>query len=254
MSSPTPHLRLALFDIDGTLVASRDAIGAAAFRAGIKAGFGFEGAPSEVPHVGFTDYQALFALGRHHGLDDARIRAAIPLVLEIKDAQLLAAVGTSPADHPMTPTKGALKLAAALRAAGVVLGLATGNTAEASRLKLARAGFRPSDFQVGGYGHNPGERAGLVRIAMAEAHGFLPDLTPGQVVMIGDTPADVAAGRSVGARTLAVYSDWADPGDLVAAAPDRLVSSLTPTPALLAWLLGRRARPIDEHRPVPRLG
>lgn len=242
MSTPTPHLRLALFDIDGTLVAGRDHAGVAAFRAGIKAGFGFEGLPAEVPHVGFTDYQTLAALARHHGLSPERIRAALPLVLEIKDAHLMAAVGQDPGAHPLAPCSGALELVRALIAAGVRLGLATGNTPSASRLKLIRAGFRPTDFAVGGYGDQPGERAGLVRAAIANAQGFLPGLHPSQVVMIGDTPADVAAGKTVGVRTLAVSSDWAKPGSLAAAAPDRLVVSLAPTRALLDWLLGRPGR------------
>lgn len=242
MSTLTPHLRLALFDIDGTLVAGRDLAGVAAFRAGIKAGFGFDGLPAEVPHVGFTDYQTLAALARHHGLSPERIRAALPLVLEIKDAHLMAAVGQDPGAHPLAPCLGALELVRALSAAGVRLGLATGNTATAARLKLIRSGFRPSDFAVGGYGDRPGVRAGLLRTAIANAHGFLPGLHPSQVVMIGDTPADVAAGKAAGARTLAVASDWAKPGDLAAAAPDRLVTNLVPTKALLDWLLGRLGR------------
>lgn len=54
------------------------------------------------------------------------------------------------------------------------------------------------------------------------------------VVVVGDSPADVAAGRAAGARTVAVTYGLHPPEDLRAAAPDHIVAGVTQLRALFS--------------------
>ena len=46
-----------------------------------------------------------------------------------------------------------------------------------------------------------------------------------RVFVIGDTPADVACARAIGARAIAITTGYSPREDLLAAAPDQLVDS-----------------------------
>jgi phosphoglycolate phosphatase len=54
-----------------------------------------------------------------------------------------------------------------------------------------------------------------------------------ELVMVGDGPQDVLAGRAAGARTVAVRGGMASDERLVAAAPDAAIASLWELPALI---------------------
>jgi phosphoglycolate phosphatase-like HAD superfamily hydrolase len=74
-----------------------------------------------------------------------------------------------------------------------------------AQLKLRAVGLDPARFVVGAYGSDHAERPRLPPIAArrAEPHfGRLP--TGAEVVIIGDTPADVSCGACIGARAVAV--------------------------------------------------
>ena len=68
------------------------------------------------------------------------------------------------------------------------------------------------------------ERA--LAIARATEHYRTPFL-PQDVIVIGDTPADVACARAVGAVAVAVETGFCEPGELKAAQPDYLLRDLT---------------------------
>jgi phosphoglycolate phosphatase len=87
----------------------------------------------------------------------------------------------------------------------VVLGLLTGNLAQGAALKLRAAGLDPARFRVGAYGSDAGDRPALPSIAARRAHPYFGRVPSGsEVVIIGDTPADVACGSCIGARAVAV--------------------------------------------------
>jgi phosphoglycolate phosphatase-like HAD superfamily hydrolase len=47
-----------------------------------------------------------------------------------------------------------------------------------------------------------------------------------EVVVIGDTPADVQCGRALGAITVGVHTGFCKPGELAASNPDYLLDDL----------------------------
>ena len=79
------------------------------------------------------------------------------------------------------------------REPGVVLGLLTGNSPRAPALKLRSGGIDPARFRVGAYGSDAAHRPDLPPIAARRAEPIFGRVPHGpEVVIIGDTPADVA--------------------------------------------------------------
>jgi phosphoglycolate phosphatase-like HAD superfamily hydrolase len=102
----------------------------------------------------------------------------------------------------------------------VTLGLVTGNLEEAAWTKLRAAGLE-GFFLGGAFGSDARDRAALVQLAMQRLGrlrraAYAPDC----VWVIGDTPADVASGQSMGTRTLAVATGVHDVATLRACGAD----------------------------------
>jgi len=130
-------------------------------------------------------------------------------------------------------------LAAVQRQPGVVQSLLTGNLEANAVLKLATFGLdRYIDFEVGAYGSDHRDRPRLVEVARAKASAkYETELDPRAVVVIGDTPLDVAAGRAGGARVVAVASGSYDVEALRATSPDAVLADLRDTDAVLHAVL-----------------
>jgi phosphoglycolate phosphatase len=129
-------------------------------------------------------------------------------------------------------------LATLARRDDAVQSVLTGNTRPSAQIKLAVFGLDgPLDLDAGAYGTDSDTRADLVDIARRRAaqrtgHMFGPQST----VLIGDTPADVAAAHDGGARIIAVATGNSSVDDLAAAGAPTALADLTDTSALLAAL------------------
>jgi len=87
------------------------------------------------------------------------------------------------------------QLLAALRDAGVRLGLATGNFSEAARIKLEYYGIAEY-FEGGGFGEVSLDRSDVVAAAIRNvANGARPS----DVLVVGDTPHDITSATANGA-------------------------------------------------------
>ena len=87
---------------------------------------------------------------------------------------------------------------------GVLLGIVSGALEAAAHIKLGRARLNRF-FTFGGYGSDSADRAELTRLAIARC-GILHEhaAEPSRVLVVGDTPRDVEAGRAAGAVTVGV--------------------------------------------------
>ncbi|GAC1323208.1 MAG: HAD family hydrolase [Thermoleophilaceae bacterium] len=109
---------------------------------------------------------------------------------------------------------------------GVLLGITSGAVDAAAHIKLARAGLNRY-FPIGGYGSDSRDRIELTRRAIERGSQMLGvTLEPRQVVVVGDTPKDIEAGRGVGARTVGVASGHYSSEDLRSAEADAVLDSL----------------------------
>lgn len=229
-----PHPTLLLFDIDGTLLDTRGA-GLRALIDAVQDAFDIpEHRIPELDLAGSTDSGILRSLLPSLGIVMSErnmerfYRAYLgALESELRDdnftGELLPGVG---------PLLNHLE-----QDQEVALGLLTGNIELGARLKLQRFGISHY-FPTGAFGddHHDRDHLGPIALERMEAvagRRFAPD----QVVVIGDTPRDIACARSLGARSASVATGTYDAPDLAEHSPDMLFEDLSNTIEVCRLLL-----------------
>jgi phosphoglycolate phosphatase-like HAD superfamily hydrolase len=115
-----------------------------------------------------------------------------------------------------------------------VIGVLTGNLVDGARLKLRAAGLDPDLFRVGAFGSDSAHRPELPAIAAERARPLFGRVPSGHdVVIIGDTPADVACGAGIGARAIAVATGAWPLAELEACGPFAAFEDLADTDAVI---------------------
>jgi len=116
-------------------------------------------------------------------------------------------------------------------------GLLTGNHEEGARLKLSHLGIWHY-FEFGAYADDSHIRNELGPFALARAKKKLGiEFPPERVFIIGDTPHDVACGKAIGAKTIAVATGSFSVAELEAEKPTHTFADLSDTQALLKAVL-----------------
>lgn len=224
-------MRLILFDIDGTLLITHGA-GRESTRLAMEEVFGTCGALGVHQFGGKTDWRTLVELLHEAGYGDADIRRMMPAYSESIARHLGAVIG----NYPVEACPGGLELVESLRRRDdVALGIVTGNVSTTAPIKLRAAGYDPAWFPVGAFGSEAFERDHLPALATdraADHYGY--PFTPADVIVVGDTSADVACARALGAVAVAVETGFANPGELRAAGADHLLRDLTEFASVIA--------------------
>ena len=192
-------VKAVLFDIDGTLLVTGGA-GGAAWQRGFEELYGVEADVAEHTDAGMTDPEIVKivfreAIGRE-GSQEERSRAIAAYLRHLPDT--VAEAG----DYRVMP--GVEELLPRLIERGVLLGLVTGNVEAAAHIKLSR-GRLNRFFSFGGYGSDSPDRTDVTRAALRRAELVSGDtLAAGACIAVGDTPRDVAAGHGAGIRVAGV--------------------------------------------------
>lgn len=227
--------KLVLFDIDGTILRSAGA-GRRAITTALAEAIGDATAFERIRFDGKTDPQIvvelLEAAGHTGPHSDERVRALCARYVSLLEDELASATGLRL--MPGFPT-----ILDRLEATSdVVLGLLTGNLARGATLKLRAAGLDPERFRVGAFGSDSGYRHDLPAIAAERAAPIFGRMPAGEeVVIIGDTPADVACGSAIGARTVAVATGSYGVEELEACGAHAVFADLADIEAAIAAIL-----------------
>jgi phosphoglycolate phosphatase len=233
---PTTAQRLVLFDIDGTILLTAGA-GRRAITAALRSEVGHNATFERIRFDGKTDpeivAEMLEAVGQPVPRDSERVRSLCRRYVQFLALEL---------ERPTSRTTlmpGVRFLLDRLEAEpGMVLGLLTGNVAEGAALKLRSGGLDPERFRVGAYGSDAGHRHELPAIAAQRAMPFFGRVPTGsEIVIIGDTPADIACGTGVAARAVAVATGSYSVADLMACSPHALFEDLRDTDRVLQAIL-----------------
>lgn len=227
--------RLVLFDIDGTLLLSAGA-GRRAILTALAAELAGCDAVDTVRFDGKTDPQILCELLEATGSGEPEREMLQELCLRYV-THLEAELGRE--GHRTTVMPGIPDLLDRLEGeSGVVLGLLTGNVREGAVLKLRSGGIAPERFVVGAYGSDSRYRPDLPPIAAERARFHFGRVPSGQeVVIIGDTPADVTCGVGIGARAVAVATGSYSAGALHEAGAYAVFEDLSDTERALEAIL-----------------
>jgi phosphoglycolate phosphatase-like HAD superfamily hydrolase len=190
-----------LFDVDGTLVTT-----AGAGRRGIERAFGVRynrrDACSQFRMDGMTD-RAILRSGLQY-IGQPATEAAIDELLSIYVNELEDEVaGADRSRYRVHPgIRDALE--AARKESYFAIGLGTGNIKAAARVKLSHVNLYDY-FGFGGFGCDSEDRVELIRCgAQRGAKRLGRSLPDCRVVVIGDTPKDVAAASAIGAESIGV--------------------------------------------------
>ena len=225
-----------LFDIDGTILWT-DGAGRRAVHRALEEVFG-AAVPEGHEFDGKTDPQIVRELMQRAGLDAQQIHDRLPHAL----ARYVELLGTElgDADHSDKLYPGVSPLLDALEARDdVLLGLLTGNVREGAMTKLTAVGIAPERFKVGAFGSDHADRPELPAIARSRAEALLGSPVSGRnVVVIGDTPADMGCGRGIGARAIGVATGRYSADDLRACDAFAVFSDLSDTTAVMRAIMG----------------
>jgi phosphoglycolate phosphatase len=229
-------VRLVLFDIDGSLLLS-DGAGRRAIHRALREVFGSIG-PADYHFDGKTDPQIVRELMRLAGHGDERIDADMQRLLA-RYVECLHEELKAPGRRPYT-LPGVPRLLDALeREAGVILGLLTGNLEQGARAKLDAVGLEFGRFRIGAFGSDHELRHELPAIARARTLRDLGvDVTGDAIVVIGDTPADLTCGRSLGASAIGVATGRYSVEELLQHSPIAAFDDLSDTDAVTRAILG----------------
>ena len=216
-------MKVVLFDIDGTLLVSHG-IGREAKRRAMLECFGRTGDLDNHVFGGKTDWGILADLLRPHGYTKCDIGREIGKYEAVMARHMRE---ISPA-YTAAPVPHAMELVHALRERGdALIGLVTGNTSQTAIIKLEMAGFDPGWFPVGAFGNESPDRADLTRLARQRANDQLGRTLNGrEIIVIGDTPADIQAARAIESIAVAVCTGYAERDSLIDSEPDFLLADL----------------------------
>jgi phosphoglycolate phosphatase len=229
-------MSIALFwDIDGTLLTTA--------RAGV---FSLEDALEQVTGVradlqgmataGMTDYAIAEAALRSAGREADE--ATVQEFLRVHGEQLPRYLGRKEG-HVMPGVREVLEDLEGRD--GVANLLLTGNVEAGARAKLAHYGLAEFFPDGGAFCVGPGERDEIARRALPLARGAT------DVYVIGDTPADIACGKEIGARTIAVATGSFSADELRSSGPWVVLERL-PEPPAFAELVG--VLPVETSLPA----
>ncbi|MHC1764150.1 MAG: HAD family hydrolase [Verrucomicrobiia bacterium] len=207
-------IRLALFDIDGTLIRTGGA-GVQAFARTFAIEFGVEDATCGIQFAGRTDSSLVRQCFRMHGIEETAVnfRRFFETYVFLLEHRLTLTNGG--------PCFGVVEFLEGLRAlpAPPIVGLLTGNIRLGAEIKLRHFGLWEF-FQTGAFGDDHEDRNQLAAIARQRGAGLLGDgLAGSEILVVGDTPLDVACANAISARMLAVGTGGADCEALRACSP-----------------------------------
>ena len=214
-------MRAVLFDIDGTLIRTGGA-GIRAFARTSEIAFGLDRGTEGLVFHGRTDTSLIneFLIRNRLPETDANRELFLGTYLFLL-AEMLAI-------HPGERCPGVGEFLQQCRQVGAapVLGLLTGNVRLGAELKL-RAHDLWGEFELGGFGDDHEDRDRIAAVAKARVGKHLGEEIDGQdILVVGDTPRDVACARAIGARCLAVATGGIAADELAACGPDWLVEDL----------------------------
>ncbi len=208
-----------LFDIDGTLLHSRDRVHFDSFFSSVHRVTGFEVTLAGIVLHGNTDTAIL---------REACLQAGVPAdVLEERLDAILAAMCHSVAErrHELDPVvmPGVKEVLQHLAHRGALLGVASGNLETIGWIKIEQAGLREW-FRFGGFSDYFPVRSEMIGHSARKARELAG--RDAAVCVVGDTPRDIEAAHSNSLPVIAVATGRCSFDELLECKPEACVTSL----------------------------
>lgn len=208
-----------LFDIDGTLLRSRDRVHFNSFASSVQRVTGFEITLAGILLHGSTDTAIL---------REACHQAGVPAeVMEKRTDAILEAMRNAVAEHrhelDLVRMPGVKETLDYLARKGALLGVATGNLEAIGWIKIEEAGLREW-FRFGGFSDHFSIRSELIGYAGRKARELAG--SGANICVVGDTPRDIEAARANFLSVIAVATGSYGFDELQKYQPEVCASSL----------------------------
>jgi len=208
-----------LFDIDGTLLRTRDRVHVDSFVSSVHRVTGFEITLAGILLHGSTDTAILREACRQAGVPPDLLEARMEGILEA----MRLAVTERREELDIVRMPGVEAVLDHLAGQGALLGVATGNLEMIGWVKVERAGLREW-FRFGGFSDHFPIRAELVGQAADKAREMAG--RGAKICVVGDTPRDIQAARANFLSVIAVATGNYSFEDLLQHQPEVCATSL----------------------------
>jgi len=202
-----------VFDIDGTLLNSRDLVHYRAFQGALKDVFQCERDITEVPVHGNTDIGILRATTQLSGVSEGRFNELLPEALR----QMRKSVHETRDGFRAEVCPSIVAVLETLKARGKVLGVATGNLEAIGWRKLEAAQLKQY-FNFGSFSDRHEHRSEIFLAAIEESRRRLGPHA--SVCFVGDTPNDIRAAKANQCPVIAVATGIYPFAELESLGPD----------------------------------
>lgn len=208
-----------LFDIDGTLLRSRDRVHFNSFASSVQRVMGFEVALTGIALHGSTDTAILREACQMAGIPAEVLE---PQVQAILDAMCLN-VAENRHQMDLVRMPGVEAVLGHLARCGALLGVGTGNLEMIGWIKIEEAGLREW-FRFGGFSDRFPIRSELIGHGARKARELAG--ATAKVCVVGDTPRDIEAARANSLPVIAVATGNFDFDELLKYKPEACASTL----------------------------
>ncbi|MGH9588984.1 MAG: HAD family hydrolase [Terracidiphilus sp.] len=208
-----------LFDIDGTLMRSRDRVHFEAFASAVQRVTGFEITLAGVLLAGATDTAIVREACRQAGISDAIIDSQLQSILE----GMCQCVLERRRELELVRMPGVEDVLRHLARKNALLGVATGNLEMIGWIKIEEAGLREW-FRFGGFSDRFPVRSELIAHAARKALEMAG--SGARVCVVGDTPRDIEAAHANALPVIAVATGRYSFDELLKHQPEVCTTSL----------------------------
>ena len=209
-----------LFDIDGTLLNSRDAVHYWAMHNGVKEVYGLQLDVTGVPIHGNTDVGILRGFMEKSGVAESEWLPQLSRLVDFISIE----VERNSADLQPQLCPSVRELIEELHSGGKLLGVASGNLERVGWAKL-KASRLKDYFSFGSFSDRNERRDEIFSHGAGEARRMVG--TDAKVYVVGDTPADISSARANGLPVIAVATGIYEPHELLAHSPEMCVPCCT---------------------------
>jgi len=214
-----------LFDIDGTLLRSRDRVHFDSVAAGVHRVTGFEVTLAGILLHGSTDTAILREACRQAGIADEVVEKHLEAILDGMRQSVL----ERRQELDLVRMPGVEETLRYLARKGALLGVATGNLEMIGWIKIEKAGLREW-FRFGGFSDHFPIRSELIGHAARKARELAG--ADASICVVGDTPRDIDAARTNFLSVIAVATGSYTFDQLLACQPEVCATSLADLLAL----------------------
>ncbi|MFQ6032901.1 MAG: HAD family hydrolase [Candidatus Zixiibacteriota bacterium] len=220
---------LVLFDIDGVLL-GHGGVEACWDKVSRKV-WGVPFKMQKKVRAGKTEPQCFLGSLEKFGISEEEGRKGLPKAMKLLAEEFK--------EHcRANPLPGAKKLLIKLKELGVPYGVLTGNSKARAKVKLEKAGLG-GFLKFGGYGDDSETKEEMMQHALLDIERALGKrFLYRNVVVIGDAPLDVKAGKHWGARTIAVATGLTSTKELKETRPDYFFEDLKDTEKVIKAIMG----------------